>query len=66
MRCPHCYKNVEMKDGKDRETGMAYNYWACEEHGEVQPTKHTKDVFGLSVYQHRLNKRQAKELRSQK
>ena len=39
MKCPKCLEKIELETKKDCDTGMYENYWFCEEHGRVDPTK---------------------------
>lgn len=39
MKCPDCDFEVYLVYERDKETDMLQNYWKCDEHGKVDPTK---------------------------
>lgn len=42
--CSICDNEIQLINTKDRETGMYYNYWHCEEHGKVDPVKGPESI----------------------
>lgn len=56
--CSECGTSVELKDGKDRETGMYYNYWYCEEHGKVKPSMSSSGDPMLELWQRAVKRMQ--------
>jgi len=39
MKCPECFKNIELATKTNKDTGMLFNQWECEEHGKIDPTR---------------------------